>query len=312
MKKTISIVTPCFNEEENVELCYQTIRDIFAKHLPDYEREHIFCDNASTDRTLEILKKLATDDSSVKVIVNSRNFGPLRNTYNGIMASTGDATVLFMPADMQDPPELIPEFTKLWEQGYEVIYGIRAGRSDPPLMTLMRKAYYRILAATSYVQVPPDVGDYQLVDRKVIDAMRGFDDAQPFARVLTIECGFRQVGVPYKVRPRERGFSKNRLFHLVEQGLSGLISFSTMPMRLALFSGFIIAAFSVLFAFLNVFLYFFTDHNVPRGTTLMITALFFFAGVQLFFIGFLGEYVLAIFNQVRKRPLVIERERINF
>jgi glycosyltransferase involved in cell wall biosynthesis len=135
MKKTISIVTPCFNEEENVELCYQTIRDIFAKHLPDYEREHIFCDNASTDRTLEILKKLATDDSSVKVIVNSRNFGPLRNTYNGIMASTGDATVLFMPADMQDPPELIPEFTKLWEQGYEVIYGIRAGRSDPPLMS---------------------------------------------------------------------------------------------------------------------------------------------------------------------------------
>lgn len=313
MTKTVSIVTPCYNEEDNVRICYETIRALFADKLPDYRREHIFCDNASTDKTLEILREIAATDSSVKVIVNSRNFGPIRNTFNGILATNGDAVLLFLPADLQDPPELIPDFVKLWEQGYEVVYGVRAQRSDPWPMTMMRKAYYRLMAAVSYVQVPPDVGDFQLIDRKVLNAMRRFDDAQPFARLMTFECGFRQVGIPYVVRARARGFSKNRLFHLIEQGLVGLVSFSSLPMRLALFGGFALAALSLLYAFLNAIL-FFTPFgaDVPRGTTLLISALFFFAGIQVFFIGFLGEYILAIYNQVRRKPLVIERERINF
>jgi polyisoprenyl-phosphate glycosyltransferase len=312
MQKTISIITPCFNEEASVRECYETIKRIMDTELPGYGREHIFCDNASTDRSVEILRDIAANDKSVKVIVNSRNFGILRNNYNGVLASTGDAVVLFMPVDMQDPPELIPTLVKHWEAGSEIVYGIRAERQEAFLMRNSRRFYYQMLSRLSYVNYPPNVGDFQLVDRKVIEAMKRIEDAQPFMRMMPFECGFRAVGVPYTWRARKHGVSHNRFPQLIDQGLNGLISFSNAPVRLALLAGFAISAFAFLYT-IGVFLMTILGFvHSGAGIPTVIVAVFFFGGVQLLFLGIIGEYIIAIFNQVRRRPIVFERERINF
>lgn len=311
-KKLISIVTPCYNEEQGVGECREAVRRVFAQELPDYDYEHIFCDNASTDRTVTMLRAIAQTDSRVKIIINSRNFGVLKNTYNGVMSATGDAVLLFLPVDLQDPPELIPTFVKHWAAGFEIVYGIRAQREEPWLLANARHAYYRLLSRLTYVDYPPNVGDFQLVDKVVITAMKRIDDAQPFMRLMTFDCGFRAVGVEYTWRARKYGKSANRLAHMFDQGLNGIVSFSGAPMRMALMAGFVISAISIVYA-VAIFLLVLTGQvHASSGLPTVIVALFFFGGVQLFFLGVLGEYILAIFNQVRRKPLVIERERVNF
>ncbi|MBB6252929.1 glycosyltransferase family 2 protein [Nitrospirillum iridis] len=311
--KKISVVTPCYNEEENIAECYSVVKEIFEKHLGGYEREHVFCDNASTDRTLEILKGIVAEDVCARIIVNARNFGPLRNNYNGVMAATGDAILLFLPADLQDPPELLPEFVKLWEQGYEIVYGIRATREEGWLMRSVRGFYYNILTRFSEIQIPPGVGDFQLVDRRVVEAMRRIRDTYPFMRMMTFECGGRAVGIPYRWRARKRGFSKNRLSALFDQGMNGIISFTTAPLRFGLVAGFCAATFSLVYAIANFLIGIIFYHKVAEpGILTLIVASFFFGGVQLFFTGLIGEYVLAIYSRVREKPVVFERERINF
>lgn len=310
--KTISIVTPCFNEEASIRECYETIKRLMDTQLPGYAREHIFCDNCSTDRTVEILREIAAEDASVKVIVNARNFGILRNNYNGVLAATGDAVVLFMPVDMQDPPELIPEFVKHWEGGCEIVYGIRAEREEPFLLRNARKAYYQVLSRLSYVAYPPNVGDFQLVDRRVVDSMKRIDDAQPFMRMMPFEVGFKSIGVAYTWRARKHGVSRNAFLNMVDQGLNGLISFSNAPVRVALWTGVAISMLSLLYSIGVFFATLFGWTKAEAGIPTVILAVFFFGGIQLLFIGVIGEYVLAIFNQVRRRPIVFERERINF
>jgi glycosyltransferase involved in cell wall biosynthesis len=311
--KTISIVTPCFNEEENVNDCHEQIKALFDGPLSGYRREHVFADNDSTDRTVAMLRDIAARDRDVKIILNARNFGPMRSNYNGAMAATGDAVVLLMPADLQDPPELIPEMVRHWEAGAEIVYGIRATRSEGFFMKSLRKFYYRLISKFSTISVPPDVGDYQLVDRRVVEAMRKVEDSYPFMRIMTFEAGGRAVGIPYHWRARKRGLSKNNMLHLWDQGMNGLVTFTTAPVRIALYFGFFIASLSVLYAIANVIaaLFLFGKLAAP-GITTLIVALFFFGGVQLFFIGLLGEYVLAIYGQTRRKPLIVERERINF
>ena len=311
-KKTISIISPCFNEEAGIVECYETIRTLFATELENYELEYIFCDNCSTDRTVELLKEIASRDDRVKIIVNSRNFGILNNTYNGVRNATGDAVLLFMPVDLQDPPELIPQFVKHWESGYEIVYGIRAQREEGWVMSSARKAYYQLLSRITYLNNPPNVGDFQLVDKCVLNAMKQIDDAQPFMRLMTFECGFRSIGVSYTWRSRKHGFSRNSIARMFEQGLTGIVSFSTAPIRLALIFGIAISALSILYAFAVLAMVMFGSTQAQNGIPTVIVAMFFFSGVQLFFLGVIGEYVLAIFNQVRRRPLVIERERVNF
>jgi len=311
-KKIISVVTPCYNEEDSVRECITTLRTIFATHLPNYGLEHIFCDNCSTDRTVDILKEEALKDSGIKIIVNSRNFGILKNTYNGVMAATGDAVVLFMPVDLQDPPELIPDFVKHWESGFEIVYGIRAVREEGFLLRMARKGYYRLLSRLSYIDYPPDAGDFQLVDRQVLNAMKKVDDAQPFMRMMTFDSGFKSIGVSYTWRQRKHGVSRNKLFSMFEQGLNGIISFSSMPVRAALILGMLTSIISVLYAVYVILITLFGNITTLPGIPTIIVAMFFFGGVQLFFLGIVGEYVLAIFNQVRHKPLVVERERVNF
>lgn len=313
MLPVVSIVTPCFNEELNIRDCYDTVRKLFETELTGYIREHIFCDNDSTDSSLKILKELAASDPHVKVIVNARNFGPLKNSYNGVMAATGDAVLLLLPADMQDPPELIPQFVKLWAEGNEIVYGIRATREEGWLMKRTRGVYYRLLTRFSEVKVPPGVGDFQLVDRRVVEAMRSVRDGYPFMRMMTFECGGRAIGVSYNWRARQKGLSKNRFSALVDQALNGLVSFTTAPLRIGLFIGFVLAALSIGYSVLNLLLGLLLYQRVAEpGIMTLIVALFFFGGVQLFFMGMLGEYILAIYGQVREKPVVFERERINF
>jgi len=311
--KTISIVTPCYNEELNIRDCHESVRALFDRELGDYRREHIFCDNASTDSSIDILRAIAKEDSAVRVVLNARNFGPLRSTFNGVMASTGDAVLLFLPADMQDPPELLPEFVKLWEQGFEIIYGIRAVREERWLMRKLRDWYYRLLIRFSEFKVPPGVGDFQLVDRRVVNAMRAVRDNYPFMRMMTFECGGRAIGVPYTWRARKKGLSKNRLAALIDQGINGFVSFTTAPLRLSLYIGFGLAFLSLLYAVINFVIGIVRYQTLAEpGIMTLVVAFFFFGGVQLFFLGILGEYILAIYGQVREKPVVFERERINF
>jgi glycosyltransferase involved in cell wall biosynthesis len=311
--KTITVVTPCFNEELNVRDCYEAVRKVFDEKLQGYQREHIFCDNASEDRTLEILREIAAADKSVRIIVNARNFGPLRNTFNGVMAAGGDAVLLFLPADLQDPPELLPDFVKLWEAGNEIVYGIRAVREEGRLMRGIRNAYYQLLTRFSEIKVPPGVGDYQLVDRKVVDRMRQVRDGYPFMRMMTFECGGRAVGVPYTWRARKKGLSKNRAAALIDQGLNGLVSFTSAPLRFGLYAGFVLSLLSIGYAVANLLLGLILYQRLAEpGILTLIVAMFFFGGVQLFFMGMIGEYILAIYGQVREKPVVFERERVNF
>ena len=311
-KQLISIVTPCFNEEDGIVECYEAIRNILEKSLPSYEYEHIFCDNASSDRTVSLLKDIVVRDSRVKIIINSRNFGILKNTYNGVLHAAGDAILLFMPVDLQDPPELIPEFVKRWEAGYEIVYGVRALREEGLLLAWARKAYYRLLSRLTYVDYPLNVGDFQLIDKCVLEAMKQVDDAQPFMRLMTFDCGFRSIGVEYTWSARKHGKSRNSLLNMFDQGLNGIISFSAAPLRLALVVGLATAIVSVLYAFSIFILTLIGLVQSQAGIPTVIIAIFFFGGVQLFFLGMLGEYISAIFNQVRRKPLVVMRERVNF
>ena len=311
-KKLITIVTPCFNEQDSIVECYDAVRNIFENELSQFEYEHIFCDNASSDKTVSILKNIAKTDSNIKLIINSRNFGILKNTYNGVMHASGDAVLLFMPVDLQDPPELIPEFVKHWEAGFEIVYGVRAQREEGNLIAFARKAYYRLLSRLTYVEYPLNAGDFQLIDRCVLEAMKQVDDAQPFMRLMTFDCGFKSVGVEYTWRARKHGVSRNSIFNMLDQGLNGIISFSSAPLRLSLVLGFVTATFSIIYAIAIFFLTLLGYVHSQAGIPTVIVALFFFGGVQLFFLGMLGEYISAIFNQVRRKPLVVIRERVNF
>ena len=312
-KKVISIVTPCFNEEGNVTPCYLAIKQLFEGPLAKYDYEHVFCDNASSDNTVLLLKGLAAQDPRVKIIVNARNFGALRSDYNGVLATAGDAVIVFLPADLQDPPEVIPDLVQHWEAGNEIVYGIRAQREEGLLMRTARRIFYRLVRRMADIDVPVDAGEFQLIDRKVVDTLREFEDYYPYIRGMIASCGFRRVGVPYTWKARERGYSKARYYHLIDQALNAIISLSNVPMRLCMFFGFAIAMLSILIGFFGLIMNLvYYQQIAPVGIPTLIVAVFFFSGLQLFFFGVLGEYISAIHFQVRKRPLVIERERINF
>jgi glycosyltransferase involved in cell wall biosynthesis len=312
-RKLISIVTPCYNEEENVETCYQAIKELFADKLKNYDYEHIFCDNASTDRTAEFLEKIAIKDSRVKVIINANNFGFLRSMFNGVINASGDAVVPFLPADLQDPPELIPTFVSHWEQGYRVVYGQRDKREEGFIILTCRKLYYKFVTRFAKTKIPLDAGEFQLIDRKVVDALKLFDDYEPYLRGLIASCGFKSIGVKYLMKKRERGTAKGRLGLLIDLGLNGIVSSTAFPIRVGLIVGFLMSFLSIMWAFVNLFLYFFTDRlHAVEGMTSVLVGLFLLSGIQIFFISLVGEYVASIHSQVRKGPLVVEDRRLNF
>jgi glycosyltransferase involved in cell wall biosynthesis len=312
-RKLISVNTPCFNEEDNVAECYEAIRRVFEVDLPEYDYEHIFCDNASTDRTVEVLREIAARDPRVKVVVNSRNFGLFASMFNGLMHTKGDAVIALFPADLQDPPELIPKFVREWEQDYQVVLGIKKKREEGFAMRGVRKAYYRLVSSFANIHIPVDVSEFCLIDKVIVDSLREYEDYYPYIRGMIANCGFRVTGVEYTWLARKRGMTKHRFYHLVDQGLNGVISFTKLPMRICMFTGLVVSVLSISWAILSLFLNLFIFRSsLQPGIQSLIVAVFFFSGLQMLFFGVLGEYIAAIHFQVRKRPLVIEKELINF
>ncbi len=311
--KTISIISPCFNEADNVEACRDAVAVLFAPGGPldGYRREHIFADNDSADGTQDLLRAMALKDPSMKVILNARNYGPFRSNFNALRAATGDAILVFLPADLQDPPEMIAEFVRLWESGVEVVAGARINRQESFALRSCRAVFYRLVRGLSDIDIPVNVGEFQLIDRKVWEAVVRHDDHYPYIRGIIASVGFRRVIVPYTWAARRSGISKNNLPRLIDQALNGIFSFTNAPMRLCTFAGITMASLCMVYAFVSVALWFVWPAVAPRGMTTLIASLFFLSGVQLAFMGILGEYVTSIHAQVRKRPLVVERERIN-
>lgn len=309
--KTISVVSPCYNEEDNVRICAETVRAVFAEHLPGYRLEHVFADNCSTDRTPEILTELAAEDPSIKVILNARNFGVFRSSFNALRYATGDAVIVLLPVDLQDPPEMIPEFVRLWESGYEVVAGARSEREESWSLRTARGIFYGIINRLSDVELVPSVGEFQLIDRKVHKAVVSHRDNYPYIRGIIASCGFKRIIVPYVWKMRKRGVSKHNMGMLTDQALNAIFAFTRAPMRFCTLVGLVLAAVCVLFSLVSVLLYFVAPAAAPRGITTIIVSLFFLSGIQLLFVGMLGEYITAIHNQVRGGPMVVERARLN-
>jgi glycosyltransferase involved in cell wall biosynthesis len=310
--KKLSIITPCYNEEVNVEICAHALKKVMSESLPNYKYEHIFADNASTDSTLVKLKEIAAKDKNVKVISNSRNVGPFRNMWNAMKSATGDAVVPLLPADLQDPPTVIPELVKNWEKGFLVTYGVRANREESLVMRIARGLYYRIIKKFAAAVIPLNSGEFLLADKKVIDSILEVDDQYPYIRGLIAQTGVKSASVPYTWVKRERGKSKNNFISLIDQAINGFVSTSRVPARLALLGGFILSILGFCYAVFTVLSVWLSNGSAPVGIPTIIVGIFLLGGVQLLFLGLIGEYILSIHGQVRRTPPMFETERINF
>jgi glycosyltransferase involved in cell wall biosynthesis len=308
--RSISIITPCRNEEENVEAIYEAVRAQMAK-LGRYRYEHIFIDNASEDRTVELVKRLAAADKNVKLIVNTRNFGQVGSPMHALTQARGDA-VIGIVADFQDPPELIPEMVALWEKGSPMVLCIKRSSAENPLMYALRKRYYRLINQLSSLETFENFTGSGLFDRKVIDQVIAFGDPQPYFRGIIAEIGYPHEKIFYDQPKRARGKTKNNFLTLFDMAMLGIINHSKAPLRLMTFAGFAGAVLSFLvgFAFLAYKLLFWGHFQV--GVAPLVIGLFFGFSLQLAFMGLLGEYVGAIHTQLQNRPYAIERERLNF
>ena len=307
--RLISVMTPCFNEEENVEPLYERIRVAFAT-LPQYRYEHVFIDNASTDGTVDRIKALAAKDSNVKLIVNVRNFGHIRSPLHALYQTSGDA-VIAMASDLQDPPELIPEFVAKWEQGFKVVIGVKPRSREAPLMFLLRKLYYSSIGSMSDVPLIENFTGFGLYDREVVEAVRATNDRYPYFRGLIADLGYARAEIPFIQPRRVRGITKNNFYSLYDVAMLGITSHSKVPLRLATMAGFSLGFVSLFIALAYLVAKLVFWDNFVLGMAPMVIGMFFFASVQLFFIGILGEYIGAIHTQVTKRPLVVEKERVN-
>ena len=330
----ITIVTPCLNERENVRPLHEQVRavmDAFASESEggrksDSENrgetgtaaakgglqwEHLFIDNASTDGTQDELRRLAAEDSRVKVILNQRNFGHVRSPFHGLLQARGDA-VIVMAADLQDPPALIPEFLRRWREGFPVVVGEKINSAETPLVFAVRRAYYRLVKKLADVELLENVTGFGLYDRQVIEAFRALEDPYPYVRGLISELGYPVARVPYEQPRRVRGITKNNFYTLYDLAMLGITSHSKVPLRLAAMLGFAasLVSFCAGMVYLVYKLVFW--QRFALGVAPVVIGLFFLGSVQLFFIGIIGEYLGAIHTRVTKRPLVVEKERIGF
>jgi glycosyltransferase involved in cell wall biosynthesis len=309
VKKIISIVTPCFNEADNILELNTRITEVMQSL--SYDFEHIYIDNSSTDGTVEIIKAIALHDKRRKLIVNARNFGHIRSPYHGIMQSSGDACIL-IASDLQDPPEIIREYIKHWEAGSKIVMSVKPESEESALMFLIRKLYYQFIDKISEVPLIKNATGAGLFDKDVIQILRKINDPNPYFRGLLCEIGFPITQVPFKQPRRKRGVTKNNFYSLYDLAMIGITNHSKIPLRIMTIGGFGLSFLSALVAvgFLIAKLIFWDSFQL--GTAPMLIGIFFFGAIQTFFIGVIGEYIGSIHTQVRNMPLVIEQERINF
>jgi len=308
--KLISIVTPCYNEEKNVAGLYNEVKNVFAG-LKNYRYEHIFIDNASTDKTVDILKSIAAVDKNVKIIVNLKNYGYLKSPFYAVLQASGEA-VIPVAADFQDPPALIKDFIDRWERGYKVVVGIKSRSEENPLIFLVRKIYYSLIRSVSTSEQIKNFTGFGLYDRSVIEILRQYDERHPYFRGLISELGFEISKIEFTQPIRRKGRSHSNFYTLFDVAMLGIVNYSVLPLRVATFIGFITAVASFLVALFYLFYKIIFWNRFQVGIAPLVIGIYFFSAVQLFFIGIVGEYIGAIYTQIKKRPLVIEKERVNF
>lgn len=304
----IGIVLPCYNEESNVDELYDRLVKVLDG-LPDYTFEVLFIDNASTDGTVEKIKSLIARDPRVKLIVNARNFGHVRSPFHGLLEAPGDC-VIVLATDLQDPPELIPQFLEQWDRGASMVLGKKRTSEESPAFFALRGLYYKLARAMAEVPLLEHVTGFGLYDRRVIEIMRGLNDPYPYARGLIAEIGLPYVTIPYDQPLRKRGITKNNFYALFDMALLGITSHSKVPLRAATIMGFLLSGLSLFVAILFLVLKLTFWYALPAGYAPVVIGVFFLGSVQIFLIGLLGEYIGAVLTQVRHRPLVIEKDRL--
>ena len=313
MKKKLSIVSSAYNEEGNIRELYEQVKAQMDLLGDKYDYEQIVLDNASTDGTLNELRKISAQDKNFKVIVNARNFGHIRSPYYGILQCEGDA-VIYMASDLQDPPALIPQFIAKWEEGFKVVLAQKNQSKESWLFFAVRRLYYWLLNLVndSGAELLSNCTGFGLYDKCVVDELRKLDEPYPYLRGLVCELGYSRALVPFVQPLRKRGLTKNNFYTLYDNAMTGFTNHSKVPLRLAALGGFALGIFSFILALIYLVLKLLYWDSFPMGTAPILLAVLFFSSVQLFFIGIIGEYIGAILTQVLKRPLVIEKERINF
>ena len=308
--KTISILTACFNEEDNVGELYNRVRAVMAG-LGRYRYEHIYIDNSSSDNTVAALKKIAAADTNVKIIVNARNFGHIRSPMHALHQTCGDA-VIGIVADLQDPPEMIAEMVREWENGYSMVLGIKRASAENSLMFWIRKRYYHMVNRLSSIETFENFTGFGLYDRRVVDLVKSFADPYPYFRGMIAEIGLPNKKLYYDQPARKRGITKNNFYTLYDIGMLGIINHSKVPLRLMAFAGIVGALLSFLAGF-GYFVYKLAFwNNFSVGIAPLVIGIFFLGSIQLLFLGILGEYIGAIHTQVQNRPFAVEKERVNF
>lgn len=310
MKKLISIVSPCYNEEGNIENLYKALNAAIDK-VPNYIFELIFIDNDSSDRTPSLLKNIAIRDNRVKIIFNIRNFGHIRSPYWGIMQAQGEA-VIYLASDFQDPPELIPEFIKSWELGWKVVFGTKTKTKHGRLFHLIRRVYYKILDTMSDVHIIQNATGFGLYDKDVIMHFRAIQDPYPFLRGLVCELGYPIKTIDFIQPTRVSGRTKNNWMSLYDIGMLGIVSHTIWPLRIASLLGYVLAIACFLISFIYLILKLLRWDSFPLGFAPLVIGFFFLIAMIFVFLGFIGEYVAYISSHVRSRPIVVERERVNF
>lgn len=309
-KKLISVVSACYNEEGNVRECYEQVKKVFSE-IGHYRYEHVFIDNASKDRTAKILRELAAEDKNVKVILNARNFGHIRSGYHAILHVQGDA-VISVVSDLQDPPELIKEFVRKWEEGFPVVVAFKQESDESAFFFMVRKLYYELVSHLAEIDLNKNATGFGLYDRRFIEILKEMDDPYPYFRGLVSEIGLPMARIPYHQPARKRGITSNNFYRLYDMAMLGITNHSKVPLRLATMLGFAVSLLSLFIALGYLVCKLLYWNSFQLGLAPLEVGLFFFGSVQLFFIGILGEYIGAIHTQVLKRPHVVELERINF
>lgn len=309
--KKISIMIPCYNEEENVRPISEAVIDILQKELPTYDYEILFIDNDSTDQTRSYLREMCRQNKKIKAIFNAKNFGQFNSPYYGMCQTTGDCTICLC-CDFQDPVEMIPKLVKEWENGYKIVCAIKTTSKENKVMRFLRTCYYKMIKKMSDVEQIEHFTGFGLYDRSFIEVLRNLDDSTPFLRGIVAELGYKRKDVPYEQQKRRAGKTHNNWYTLYDAAMLSFTSYTKAGLRIATVAGFATAVVSVLIAIIYLIMKLVYWDRFAAGTTPILLAVLILGSIQLFFIGFLGEYVLSINKRMMKRPLVIEEERLNF
>lgn len=308
--KKISVVIPCFNEQENVvEISKEVVNEL--EKLKKYDYEIIFIDNSSTDNTQNLIENICAKNSRIKAIFNAKNFGQFNSPYYGLLQTSGDCTIL-LAADFQDPIEMIPKFIEEWENGYKIVIGIKNKSQENKFIYFLRSCYYKIIKKMSETEQIEHFTGFGLYDKKFIDVLKQLDDPSPFLRGIVAELGFKRKEIPYEQPKRRAGKTHNNFYSLYDAAMISFTSYTKVGLRLATFVGIAVGFISFIIGVVYLILKLVYWERFAAGTIPILIGMCFLGAIQLFFIGFLGEYILSINVRVKNRPLVIEERRINF